>query len=120
MRETQEDAFPDRVTIKRRVMADDGFGGFAQESLKVIGSDIPARVTQAQVQAFGQGLGRDLDIEKWTIRMPHGTPVKDSDWVYWGDYIIEVETIKPRSYATAVSIQGERIKGVSGDSGEMD
>ena len=47
-------------------------------------------------------------------------PVKDSDWVYWGDYIIEVETIKPRSYATAVSIQGERIKGVSGDSGEMD
>lgn len=110
MRETQELALEDTVTIKRRVLTSDGFGGSTTQAPVTVAENIPARVTQAQVQNMGGQAARDLLLEKWTVRLPVGTSVEEEDYIHWGDIVIQVEDVKPRTYNTAVSIMGEVVK----------
>jgi hypothetical protein len=110
LRATQEAAFPERVTVKRRRLSSDGFGGVKTETPVVVAMEVPARITQAQVQDMGGQAARGLLLEKWTIRVPHGTDLRDEDYVEWGDLTIQVEDVKHRSYETAVSAMGEVVK----------
>lgn len=102
---------PELVTIKRRVMASDGFGGNTQASLSTVATDVPARISPAQVMAMGGQGDRALELEKWNVRMPHGTDLQDRDVIEWGSQTIKVEEVKsPRSFATNVSAIGEIVK----------
>ncbi len=110
MREDQEVYFPETVTIKRRNLSDDDFGGVTSGALLTVVADVPARLTQAQVQDTLGQLSRDVQLEKWTIRLPLGTDVEEEDRIIWGDRTILVDDIKPRSFATVTTVMGELVK----------
>lgn len=111
MRAQQTAAMPELVTIKRRVLATDGFGGYEQASLTTVATDVPARITPAQVMTMGGQGDRALELEKWIIRVPYGTDLQDRDLIEWGTQEIKVEEVKsPRSFATNVSATGEVVK----------
>lgn len=110
MRSTQTEALPELVTIKRMVVASDGFGGYAESSLTTVASDVPARITEAQLQTMPGQAARDLLIEKWTLRLPHGTDLQDEDLVIWGATTFKVENVKGRSWDTAVTATAEVVR----------
>jgi len=110
MAQTQESFFPEVVDILRMVTSGDGFGGQTKHEPEVVLSDIPARVTQAQTQALGGEAARDIEVENWTVRLPIGTDIRENDYVQWGDIRIQADEIKDRSYETATSISGKRVK----------
>lgn len=111
MRATQTSAMPDLGVLKRRVMESDGFGGHTTASLTTVASNVPCRVTPAQVQAMGGQADRALELEKYTLRFPYGTDVRDRDLFVWEGQTIEIEDVKaPRSYGTVVTASGERVK----------
>jgi len=102
---------PELVTIKRRVMQSDGFGGNTVMGLTTIATDVPARITPSQVMAMGGQGDRALELEKWNIRVPVDTNIQDRDLLVWDEQEIMVEEVKsPRSYATAISAIGEIVK----------
>ncbi len=102
MRGAQEAAMLDRVDITRRVLIDDSFGGSKDGTPVTIAEDVPARITQAQVQTMYGQADRALALEKWIIRLPYGTNLQDEDYVVWGDTTIQVEDVKARGLATTV------------------
>lgn len=110
MRATQESAMPEVVTIKRRAITSDGFGGSTTGTPTTVASNVPARITQAQVQTMGGQAARDLLLEKWTVRMPTGTDLQDEDFVVWGSLTLQVEDVKNRTWETCVSAMGEVVK----------
>jgi hypothetical protein len=111
MRATQEEAMPERVTIERRTVKTNGLGGTSTNAWVVQATRVPARITPAQVQMIGGQGDRMLELEKWNLRFPHGTDLRDLDRVLWGTQIIGVEEVKsPRSFATNVSAVGEIVK----------
>ena len=110
MRATQTAAMPERVTIKRPVLETDTFGGVNRVTPVVIAEDVPARITQAQVQVTLGQAGRALGLEKWTIRMPYGTTLADEDLVEWGGHTLTVEDVKARDWATTLSAKAEIVK----------
>ena len=110
MRAVQVEAMPDLVTIKRRALTSDGFGGGTTGTPTTVASNVPARITQAQVQAMGGQFGRTLELEKWTVRVPFGTDLKDEDFVIWGAITLQVEDVKDRSWETCISAQAEVVK----------
>lgn len=111
MQSTQNDAMPELVTIKRRMMQSDGFGGNTEMGLTTIATDVLARITPSQVMAMGGQGDRSLELEKWNIRVPAGTDLQDRDHIFWDEQEIVVEEVKsPRSWATAISAIGEIVK----------
>lgn len=112
MQETQNDAMPDLGVLKRRVMASDGFGGNTTASLTTVATDVPCRITPAQVQAMGGQIDRAMDLEKYTMRFEIGTDVQDRDIFEWEGLTIVIDDVKlPRSYATVITAMGEVVKG---------
>ena len=112
MANEQEQWLPELVTIERRSLTDDNFGGVTSGARTVVQSNVPARITQAQVFDLGGQLARQLDIEQWTVRVPLGTDVKDEDYVVWGSrgITIQVSDLKSRSHETVISCKGVRVK----------
>jgi hypothetical protein len=111
MQETQTSAMPERVIIERATIKSDGFGGHSVDQWEEVAVNVPARINPAQVLAMGGQGGRMLELEKWNIRMPHGTDLRDKDRILWGTQSIHVEEVKtPRSFATNVSAIGEIVK----------
>ena len=111
MQATQESAMPERVTIERATIKSDGFGGHSTDQWVEVAVNVPARINPAQVLAMGGQGDRMLELEKWNIRMPHGTDLRDKDRILWGTQSIHVEEVKtPRSFATNVSAIGEIVK----------
>lgn len=121
MRQTQGEAFPDRVTIRRVQRVSDGFGGFKGEGEPVIVAEgVPARIAESQLQVMPGQAARDVAIEKWSVRVPVGTDIRDDDLVDWftlsgGAYVdtgftFKVENLKSRSWQTAISATAERIR----------
>lgn len=110
MRTTQDDAMPELITIKRRVLTSDGFGGASTGVPTTVATNVPARIAQAQVQMMGGQLGRTLELEKWTVRVPFGTDLQDEDFVIWGTMTLQVEDVKDRSWETCVSAAAEVVK----------
>jgi hypothetical protein len=108
----QEQWLPELVTIERRTLTDDTFGGVTSGARTVVQSNVPARVTQAQVFDLGGQLARGLDIEQWTVRVPLGTNIQDEDYVVWGakGITIQIKDIKDRTHATVISCKGEKVK----------
>lgn len=112
MRDMQAEAMPDTGTITRAGYTSDGFGGHNQTSWATVASNVPCRVTPAQVQGMGGQADRTLDIEKYTLRFEWGTDIQDRDRFEWEGQVIEIEDVKvPRSFGTAVTCTGEVIKG---------
>lgn len=111
MQKVQATAMPDQAAVTRTVRATDGFGGFDEDSTLVIFESVACRITKAQVQEFRSG--SMAEVEKWTVRLPIEAEglVKERDLIYWmqGDLTIEVDEIKPRTYATVVTVMGERV-----------
>ena len=111
MQATQETAMPERVVIERATIKSDGFGGHTTDQWNEVAVDVPARITPSQVLNMGGQGDRMLELEKWNIRMPHGTDLLDKDRILWGAQTIHVEEVKaPRSFATNVSAIGQVIK----------
>jgi len=110
LRVSQDSAMPELVTIKRRVTSSDGFGGIRTDTPLTIATDVPARITQAQVQIMYGQASRALELEKWSVRVPHGTNLQDEDFVIWGDLTLQVEDVKDRSWDTCVSARAEIVK----------
>ena len=100
---------PDMVDIRRTERAPDGMGGWNARGERVVYSGLPARVTKAQTQAMGNRTGRDIELEKWIIRLPVGTDVRERDLIDWEGLVIEVDEIKPRSWQTAITVSGEVV-----------
>jgi hypothetical protein len=101
---------PESVTIKRRALTSDGFGGATTGTPSTVASAVPARITQAQVQVMGGQAGRALLLEKWTVRMPVGTDLQDEDFIIWGTITLQVEDVKARTWDTCVSAMAEVVK----------
>lgn len=110
MRATQDSAMPERVTIKRRAITSDGFGGATTGTPTTVATDVPARITQAQVQVMYGQAARDLQLEKWTVRVPVGTDLQEEDFIVWGSLTLQVEDVKPRTWETVISAQAEVVK----------
>jgi hypothetical protein len=111
MRAVQETAMPERVTIERRTLKTNGLGGTSTDAWVAVATKVPARISPSQVLNMGGQGDRNLELEKWNIRMPHGTDLQDKDRIVWGTQTIGVEEVKaPRSFATAVSANGEIVK----------
>jgi hypothetical protein len=111
MQATQEDAMPELVTIERRTLKTNGLGGTSTDAWVAVATDVPARISPSQVLNMGGQGDRNLELEKWNIRMPHGTDLQDRDRIIWGTQTIGVEEVKtPRSFATNVSANGEIVK----------
>lgn len=111
MRGVQAEALPDLVTIKRTIRQDDGFGGWDATAEATVAVNVPARITEAQTQAFPGQAARELLVEKWTIRLPWGTDLRDEDIVEdSAGRRFKVENVKARNWDTAVSAMMEVIK----------
>ena len=111
MQATQEDAMPERVTIERRTLKTNGLGGTSTAAWVVQATRVPARISPSQVLNMGGQGDRNLELEKWNIRMPYGTDLRDRDRIIWGAQTIGIEEVKaPRSFATNVSANGEIVK----------
>lgn len=115
MRETQGRAAPELVDVYRRTLTSDGFGGATTGTPQLIYSQIPARITQAQVQGMGGQLARMLLLEKWTIRFTYTDDldrpdIQDEDIIKWGTMELQVEDVKDRSWETCVSVTAEVVK----------
>ena len=113
MRSTQESAFPDTVDIYRQVFTDDLFGGVESVEVVKVSGPLATRIVQAQVIET-PGIGRDLEKEVWIVRLPFGVNILDGDIVHWLEtgLIIRVVDRADRSYGTALTVKGERVKGV--------
>lgn len=112
MQDTQAAAMPDLGVIKRRTMADDGFGGATTATWATIASDVSARVTPAQVQGMGGQADRKLDVELYTLRFEWGTDIQDRDQFIWAGQTIEISEVKvPRSFGTVTTCSGRVVKG---------
>lgn len=111
MKATQEEAMPELVTIQRSTIKSNGLGGHSVDGWQDRAVNVPARITPSQVLNMGGQGDRNLELEKWNIRMPYGTDLQDKDRILWGDQTIGVEEVKtPRSFATNVSAIGEIVK----------
>lgn len=110
MRAIQYAAMPERVTIERRTITSDGFGGATTGANATIAVNVPARITQAQQMAMLGQSDRDLLIEKWTIRLPTGIDLKDEDFIVWGKITLQVEDVKDRTWATCLTAMAEVVK----------
>ena len=110
MRETQNEAMPERVTIKRPSNVDDGFGGVNVSTPTTVATDVPCRITEAQMQTMYGQVARDLEVEKYTVRFPIGTDIQDEDLVEWGSMTLKVENVKARSFQTVISGMAEVLK----------
>lgn len=110
MRAVQEKAMPERVTIQRPQPVDDGFGGVTYGAPATVASDVPARITEAQMQVMYGQAARDLEIEKYNVRVPYGTDLQDEDLVVWGSLTLQVEDVKSRSFQTVLTGKAEVLK----------
>lgn len=113
MRDEQELGMPELVTIKRAVKTSDGFGGYNTTSYTTVATDVPARITPSQELVAGGQADRQLQLGRWSLRVPYGTDLQERDQVEWTaqSMTIEIEQVKsPRSYHTAISAIGEVIK----------
>lgn len=110
MRRTQANALPDRVTIHRQIANADGFGGWTPSD-DPIATNVPARITEAQMLNFpGQG-SREILVEKWTIRLPWGTDLRDGDIIEdTAGNRYEVDNVKARNWDTTVSAALKVVK----------
>lgn len=111
MRATQHDALPDKVTIKRTVFEDDGFGGTAIASEKTIATDVPCRMFPGQMEEVLGQMARQQERNVYTFRFKKDAPVQDKDVLVDGDgETYKVERIKsPRSYQQLLTIEAERF-----------
>jgi len=110
IRAVQESLMPDTVDVQRRTNADDGFGGRQNTTWADAVIGIPARVSKAQTLDLGGQGGRKIELEKWLVRMPFGTDVREGDRILYGALTIDVDEVKYGSYKTAVTISGEKSK----------
>lgn len=110
MSQAQETHFPEVVDILRMVTASDGFGGQTKHEPAVHLMDIPARVTQAQVQALGGEAARDIEVEAWTVRLPLGTDIRENDYIQWGDHRLQADEVKDRTYETVLTVAAKKVK----------
>lgn len=113
MRATQVEAMPELVTIKRTTVTSDGFGGNNVSGTVTVASNVPARIKPAQVMIAGGQADRQLELEKWNVRVPHGTDLQDRDLIEWAaqGVTIKIEEVKyPSSQSTAISAIGEMVK----------
>ena len=111
MQATQEEAMPELVTIERRTLKTNGLGGTSTDAWVAIATNVPARISPSQVLNMGGQGDRNLELEKWNIRLPYGTDLQDKDRILWGAQTIGIEEVKtPRSFGTNVSANGEIVK----------
>lgn len=111
MRKAQAEALPDLVSIKRAVRQDDGFGGYPTVAEETVAVNVPARITEAQMMNFPGQAAREFLVEKWTIRLPWGTDLRDEDIVEdAAGRRFKVENVKARNWDTAVSASMEVYK----------
>ena len=117
MEQTQIDDMPDHGAIERQESTDDGFGGRTvgttpEDGRRVVHARVSARVIKAQTQAMGGQSSRQVELEKWLLRFPKGTDIKERDYFVWeeGGITIQIDELKPRSYSTVLSCMGERVK----------
>lgn len=110
LRATQESVMPELVTIERKSIVSDGFGGATTQANTTVATNVPARITQAQVIPMAGQAARTLELEQWTIRVPHGTDLQDEDYVIWGSFTLIVEDVKDRFWNTCVTASAEIVK----------
>ena len=110
IRAEQEKVLPEVVTIERASRTSDGFGGHGNASWVAVASDVPARITQAQTLDLGGQGGRKIEVEKWTVRVPYGTDMREHDHVLWGDVTIRIDELKAGTYRTVLTGAGEVVK----------
>ena len=114
MQSTQEEALPDKVDIYRIVRIDDGFGGTGTQAAELVSDDVPCRATPAQTQMLGGQADRQLELEKWTVRVPVGQDIQDDDILVittQGDEQLQVESAKhPKSWETVRTAMCEVVR----------
>lgn len=110
MRETQEGALPDEVTIKRNVREDDGFGGATVDSVTTVATDVPARFFPGTAETVLGQVSREIERNVFTFRFARDVDVQDKDiLVLQSDQSeYKVEIIKsPRSWQHLKTVQAE-------------
>lgn len=110
MRETQENALPDKVTIKRKVAADDGFGGTTQASIQTVATDVPCRIFTGQMEEVLGQVASQIERNTYTFRFHHDAPIKDKDILVDEDGTeFKVERLKqPKSWQQLLTVEAER------------
>ena len=117
MQVTQEDGLPDKLDIYRIARTSDGFGGTNTTAAALVSDDVPCRATPAQVQMLGGQADRQLEIEKWTVRVPVGIDIRDDDILVittQGNEQLQVESAKhPKSWETLRTAMCEVVRDMS-------
>lgn len=112
MRTEQETYMPELVDIVRRVLTDDGFGGYDETSTTTVATNVPARIIQGHTFTTLGQMSRDVELAQWTVRVPIGTDVKDEDTVVCSARGVQfrVTDIKPKSFDTVMTLACEFVK----------
>lgn len=110
MRDTQHNALPSRVTIKRNVPQDDGFGGTTKASIQTIATDVPCRIFTGQMEEVLGQLSRQVERNVYTFRFKKDAPIKDKDiLVTDAGEEFKVERLKsPKSWQQLLTVEAER------------
>lgn len=114
MRQQQVDSFPDQADVYRLTRTSDGKGGYSAAVRVLIAEGVPASWTPAQQLQSGGQADRNLEIAKWTVRLPWDTDVQDNDLLHWynEDVWVQVEDAKwSKTRGTAVTCMAETVKG---------
>ncbi len=111
MQVTQNANLPDLVDIARPQKTASNIGSIQSDGETVISTDVACRVTPAQMlETLGQQ-ARPIETDKYIMRLPVGTNVKDRDTLTIttkGNLKLRVERVKePRSYDTLITVECE-------------
>lgn len=111
MQVTQVANMPDLVDIARPQKTTSTIGSIQSAGEIVISTGTACRITPAQMlETLGQQ-SRPIETDKYTMRLPTGTDVKDRDSLTvttQGNLKLRVERIKePRSYDTVITVECE-------------
>ncbi len=88
MREEMAAALPDTCQISRPVRASDGAGGFTEEYIVV--ATVPCRIAS---MGQTQTAARQGSAASWTVGLPAGTDVRESDRIVYGARRFEIGSI---------------------------
>jgi hypothetical protein len=108
MQATQNTFLPDLCTIRRKVNADDGYGGTTQTNDDRANIACRAWNTTTQDQAFLAGAQRNLFPYTFTFAV--GTDIILKDQIVYGGKVLEVVSINtPDSWTTAIRVGADVV-----------
>lgn len=112
MRDTQKNALPDFVTIKRDVPIQTGYGAIRSTGLTTIATQVPFRLDVESAAYILDRVARQIQVERYIGNFPIGTDLRDADVIEQTDGTqYRAGDVRSRhSWDTVLTAELERIE----------